>query len=87
MSARLHEHDRRSDPEPAAAAWLDELGDPFREVGGDREGRVSTDWGVSGVSVTFVFGLDSRIRHKFVGPLQPRDVEETLLPLLADLAG
>ena len=70
-----------------AAAWLDELGDPFREVGADRDGRVSIDWGVYGVPETFVIGPDGRIRHKFVGPLQPRDVEETLLPLLADLAG
>jgi cytochrome c biogenesis protein CcmG, thiol:disulfide interchange protein DsbE len=73
-------------PEPASA-WLAELGDPFRRIGADRDGRVSIDWGVYGVPETFVIGPDGRIRHKFVGPLQPRDVEEILLPLIAELAG
>jgi hypothetical protein len=27
-----------------------------------------------------------RIRHRFVGPLQPREVDRILLPLLAELA-
>jgi cytochrome c biogenesis protein CcmG, thiol:disulfide interchange protein DsbE len=70
-----------------ASAWLAELGDPFRRIGADRDGRVSIDWGVYGVPETFFIGPDGRIRHKFVGPLQPRDVEEILLPLMAELAG
>ena len=48
-----------------------------------RPGRI--DLGVYGVPETFVIDRDGRIRHKFVGPLQPRDIEETLLPLLAQL--
>ena len=68
-----------------ARAWLEELGDPFKSIGADRDGRVSIDWGVYGVPETFVIGPDGRIRHKFVGPLQPRDVEDTLLPLIAEL--
>jgi cytochrome c biogenesis protein CcmG/thiol:disulfide interchange protein DsbE len=70
-----------------ARAWLDELGDPFRKIGADRDGRVSIDWGVYGVPETFVIGPDGRIRHKFVGPLQARDLEETVLPMLAELGG
>ena len=70
-----------------ARAWLAELGDPFRRIGVDRQGRAGIEWGVYGVPETFVIDQDGRIRHKFVGPIQPRDVERTLLPLLAELKG
>jgi cytochrome c biogenesis protein CcmG/thiol:disulfide interchange protein DsbE len=68
-------------------AWLGELGDPFRRIGADRSGRVAIDWGVYGVPETFVIDGDGRIRHKFVGPLMPQDVDQTLLPMLAKLNG
>jgi cytochrome c biogenesis protein CcmG/thiol:disulfide interchange protein DsbE len=42
---------------------------------------------VYGVPETFVVDREGRIRHRHVGPLQPRDVEETIRPLLAELAG
>jgi cytochrome c biogenesis protein CcmG/thiol:disulfide interchange protein DsbE len=70
-----------------ATAWLEELGDPFRRIGADRDGRVSIDWGVYGVPETFVIDAQGRIRHKFVGPLQPRDLEQILLPMVAELGG
>jgi cytochrome c biogenesis protein CcmG, thiol:disulfide interchange protein DsbE len=70
-----------------ATAWLEELGDPFRRIGADRDGRVSIDWGVYGVPETFVVDAEGRIRHKFVGPLQPRDLEQVLLPMVAELGG
>jgi cytochrome c biogenesis protein CcmG/thiol:disulfide interchange protein DsbE len=76
----------KDQPEPASA-WLDEIGDPFRKIGADRDGRVSIDWGVYGVPETFVIDANGRIRHKFVGPLQPRDLERVLLPLVAELGG
>jgi len=69
-----------------ASAWLDELGDPFAKIGADRDGRVAIDWGVYGVPETFVVDGAGRIRHRFVGPLQARDIDQTLLPLLAGLA-
>ena len=69
-----------------ALAWLDELGDPYQRIGNDQNGRVGIEWGVYGVPETFVIDAEGRIRHKHVGPLQARDVEETLLPLLQELA-
>ncbi len=68
-----------------ALAWLAELGDPFERVGSDREGRVGIDWGVYGVPETYVVDADGTIVYKHVGPLQPRDVERTILPLLESL--
>jgi cytochrome c biogenesis protein CcmG/thiol:disulfide interchange protein DsbE len=75
------------DPADKAAGWLAELGDPYRAVGADQDGRVAIDWGVYGVPETFVIDRAGRIRHRHVGPLQPRDIEETIKPLLAELAG
>mgnify|MGYP001325835382 CR=1 FL=1 len=68
-----------------ATAWLAELGDPFQHVGADRDGRVGIEWGVYGVPETYVVDKDGRIAHRHVGPLQPRDVERTILPLLERL--
>jgi cytochrome c biogenesis protein CcmG/thiol:disulfide interchange protein DsbE len=73
------------DPAEQAAAWLAELGDPYRAIGADRDGRVAIDWGVYGVPETFVIDRAGRIRYRFVGPLQARDIEETLRPLLEQL--
>ena len=74
------------DPAEQANGWLAELGDPYRAIGADTQGRVAIDWGVYGVPETFVVDTEGRIRHRHVGPLQPRDVEETIKPLLAELA-
>lgn len=73
------------DPPEQAARWLGELGNPFVRIGADRSGRVAIDFGVYGVPETFVIDREGRIRHKHVGPLQPRDLEKTLLPLLDQL--
>jgi cytochrome c biogenesis protein CcmG/thiol:disulfide interchange protein DsbE len=73
------------DPPGQAAGWIAELGNPFARIGADRDGRVAIDWGVYGVPETFVIDRAGRIRHKHVGPLQPRDLEETLLPMLEHL--
>jgi len=73
------------DPPADVTAWLKDLGDPFAKVGLDRKGATAIDWGVYGVPETFVLDRDGRVAYKFVGPLQPRDVERTLKPLLAKL--
>ena len=80
----IHGINYKDEPEQVAA-WLDELGDPFARIGADREGRVGIDWGVYGVPETFVVDGEGRIRHRFVGPLQPGDIDRTLMPLLAEL--
>ena len=72
--------------DPAAAkAWLAELGDPFQHLGADRNGRVAIDWGVYGVPETFVVDKEGRIAYRQVGPMQPQDLERTILPLLEKL--
>lgn len=73
--------------EPAdALSFLRTLGDPYTRLGVDRDGRAGIEWGVYGVPETFVIDRAGRIRYRHVGPLQPRDVERTIRPLLAELA-
>jgi cytochrome c biogenesis protein CcmG/thiol:disulfide interchange protein DsbE len=68
-----------------AVAWLKSLGNPFRAIGYDREGRVAIDWGVYGVPETFVIDRQGRIRHRHVGPITARMLNETLAPMLTEL--
>ena len=68
-----------------AAAWLDALGDPYSRIGADLNGRVGLDWGVYGVPETFVVDRDGRIAYKHIGPVTPRVLDETILPLLRRL--
>lgn len=66
-------------------AWIEKLGNPFRRIGVDLEGRTAIDFGVYGVPETYVIDREGRIRYRHVGPLTPQVVEETILPLVAEL--
>ena len=80
----IHGLNYKDQPEHAAR-WLDTLGDPYTRTGADRDGRVAIDWGVYGVPETFVITKDGRIAHKHIGPLTPKDIEATILPLVRRL--
>jgi cytochrome c biogenesis protein CcmG/thiol:disulfide interchange protein DsbE len=68
-----------------ARRWLAELGDPYGRIGADADGRASIEWGVYGVPETFIIDRQGRIRYRHVGPIMPRDLEETILPKLREL--
>jgi cytochrome c biogenesis protein CcmG/thiol:disulfide interchange protein DsbE len=68
-----------------AAAWLDDLGDPYTRTGADLNGRVAIDWGVYGVPETFVVSADGRIAYKHIGPVTREVLEESILPLVRNL--
>lgn len=67
-----------------ALAFLEELGDPYRAVGGDPEGAASLDWGVYGVPETFIVDGDGKIVMRVAGPVTQRAVESRLRPALAE---
>lgn len=73
------------DQPDAAARWLDELGDPYTRTGADLDGRVGIDWGVYGVPETFVIDRQGHIRHKIIGAINRRIVDEELMPLVRQL--
>lgn len=58
----------RDEPD-AAAAFLDELGNPYARVGADVTGRAGLDWGVTGVPETFIVGPDGTVLHRHQGPI------------------
>ena len=80
----IHGLNYKDQPENAAR-WLDTLGDPYTRTGADRDGRVAIDWGVYGVPETFVITKEGRIAHKHIGPLTPKDLDATILPLIRRL--
>jgi cytochrome c biogenesis protein CcmG/thiol:disulfide interchange protein DsbE len=80
----IHGLNYKDKPEHAAA-WLDNLGDPYVRTGADLDGRVAIDWGVYGVPESFVISKDGRIAHKHIGAITPHDLETTILPLIRRL--
>ena len=66
----------------ATQRFLDELGNPFADVGLDQDGRFGLELGITGAPETFVIGADGAIRAVHRGPLTPEVVEETILPAL-----
>ena len=77
----LNYKDVRSD----AQRWLQRFGNPYLANAFDEEGRVGIDWGVYGTPETFVVDQQGVIRHKHIGPLTPKNVEEEILPLIKKL--
>ncbi len=68
-----------------AKAWLERLGNPYHRIGADTDGRAGIEWGVYGVPETFIVDATGHIRYKHVGPVMPRDLEETILPIIESL--
>ena len=73
------------DDRSAAKQWLKELGNPYVAVPVDDEGRVGIDWGFYGAPETFVVDKSGVVRHKHIGPVSPEDLQNTILPMVAEL--
>ncbi|SLN59168.1 DsbE family thiol:disulfide interchange protein [Pseudooctadecabacter jejudonensis] len=70
------------DFDPNAAAFLEELGDPYVAVGSDKQGFYAIDWGVYGVPETFVLDGDGTILFRMAAPITSRELEGRLRPAL-----
>ncbi len=57
------------DKPEAAAAWLEELGNPYERIGSDYSGRAGIEWGVTGVPETFIIDANGLVVHRFPGPV------------------
>ncbi len=68
-----------------AAAYLAELGNPYRAIGADG-GPMALDWGVYGVPETYLIDGEGRVVLRFAGPLTKRDIEGTLRPAMETAA-
>lgn len=72
----------KDEPE-ASTRFLTTLGNPYRTVGLDPEGRFGLELGIAGVPETFVVGADGTLRAVHRGPLTLEIVEEEIRPALA----
>lgn len=65
-----------------ARQWLQRFGNPFAVVAVDKNGQLGFDLGVSGVPETFIVDANGIIRHKVVGPITPKIMNNKLIPLI-----
>ena len=54
-----------------AKAWLAKLGNPYRDVAVDEDGRIGLDFGVYGAPETYFVDAMGVIRYKHVGEITP----------------
>lgn len=70
-----------------ALRFLGELGNPYRAIGVDPNGKAAIDWGVYGIPESYLVGTDGTILYKRVGPFDERSVTQDLLPAIAKASG
>ncbi|VAW36061.1 Cytochrome c-type biogenesis protein CcmG/DsbE, thiol:disulfide oxidoreductase [hydrothermal vent metagenome] len=70
------------DKENDAKRWLQQFGNPYKDILVDADGLVGIDFGVYGAPETFLIDADGIIRHKIVGELTPQKIQQELLPLI-----
>lgn len=66
-----------------AQQWLSQLGNPYRRVIEDREGRLGLDLGVYGAPETYVIAADGTVQYRHVGVLNEAVWSTTLAPLFS----
>ncbi len=70
------------DEMPAAKAWLNQFGNPYKDILIDEQGLVGIDFGVYGAPETFLIDAQGIIRHKIIGELTPINIQNELMPLI-----
>ncbi len=66
-----------------AANYVDDFGITYPS-GVDANGAIAIDYGVRGIPEKFFIGRDGVVRQKFVGPMRPEILRQTLDQLLAE---
>jgi cytochrome c biogenesis protein CcmG/thiol:disulfide interchange protein DsbE len=69
-----------------AAGFISRNGDPYARIGRDDTGRVSIDWGLSGVPESFLVDRAGVVQWHYAGPLTPEVIGQQLRPALARYA-
>lgn len=76
----------RDNTDAQAMAFLDELGDPYAGVIGDRDNRQSIEWGVYALPETFVIDGNGQVVLHLRGPINEPLLENRIKPALAAAA-
>jgi len=64
-----------------ARRFLGTLGNPYSRVGVDRKGRTAIEWGFYGIPETLLVGPKGIVRHKIVGPIEPKKFQALRLKI------
>ncbi|QRM43807.1 DsbE family thiol:disulfide interchange protein [Rhizobium sp. BG4] len=70
-----------------ALQFLSELGNPFKAIGVDPNGKAAIDWGVYGVPESYLVAPDGTIIYKRVGPFDEISMKEGLFPAMEKVLG
>ncbi len=70
-----------------ALRFLGELGNPYKAIGVDPNGKAAIDWGVYGIPESYLVGPDGTILYKKVGPFDERSLTQQLLPAIEKASG
>lgn len=65
-----------------ALRFLGELGNPYKAIGVDPNGKAAIDWGVYGIPETYLVAPDGTILYKRVGPFDAISLQEGLMPAI-----
>ena len=68
-----------------AKRWLNEHGDPYVLSAVDFQGKVGIDYGVYGVPETFVIDKEGVVRHKVIGPISYKELNDCVMPVVKEL--
>jgi len=61
---------------------LNDFGNPYKETGIDRSGKIAIEWGVYGVPETFLINKKGEIIYRHAGPILYRDFKDEFLTIL-----
>lgn len=70
------------DRQENALRFLGELGNPYKAIGVDPNGKAAIDWGVYGIPESYLVAADGTILYKKVGPFDPQSLENGLFPAI-----
>ena len=62
--------------------FLNDFGNPYKEIGIDKSGKIAIEWGVYGVPETFLINKKGEIIYRHAGPILYSDFKNEFLPIL-----
>lgn len=64
-------------------SFLQQYGNPFRQIGMDADGRTGLAWGLYGVPETYLIDRSGKIMLRHAGPIDKSVMEQLILPAIA----
>jgi cytochrome c biogenesis protein CcmG, thiol:disulfide interchange protein DsbE len=67
-------------------SYLTEKENPYVMVSQDEKGRTAIEWGVYGIPETFVIDAKGIVRHRHIGAITEKVMQEIIMPAMAEAA-